>query len=567
MATARAAATISRPRFAHRIALAALVVGASSCVPDAPVRLGSAGRPRPSLPPGLILVIVMDQMRADELDPRSGDGFGWLQSHGLIFEQARVDHAHTETCPGHAVILTGRQPGPAGIPGNVFVLRDSGESRYCVEDPRPEARELSGDGGRSPRWLRVTALGDWLHAVDPLARVHAVSSKDRAAIMLGGQHPDGAWWMDRSLGTGFTTSHYYAERLPDWVDHFNRRDFFSRAPSSWRHPHGGGEGERIDAYPAESPRFERESPHPVHRGDDRTADLERLFWSPWGDEVVMRFALELIEEEELGQRGHLDLLAVSLSSLDLVGHLYGPESQESLHAIKKIDDWLEDFLDDVEDEVDDDRLWIVLTSDHGVSPLPEWLAETGRSECPIPGGRGDSQALAITLNNHLSQRLGPADGDWVNRSGYRFTVDRSVAAESHVRVEDVVRESRDFLERQRGIRRVWTAEELREGTGPEPFLRLYRNSWDEERGGDFEIQPEPTCLLTSYPTGTNHGTPYDYDRHVPLAFAGPGIARGRVSEPVVTVDLAPTIAAHLGIPVPDGLDGRVLPIREAPSDD
>jgi len=570
MATARAVATTRRrSSVVACVALAALGVACAPFergLPSGPVQPGGV-RGASTLPPGLILVIVVDQMRADELDPRSGDGFGWLQSHGRIFTEARVDHAHTETCPGHAVVLTGRQPGAAGIPGNVFVQRDSGESRYCVEDPDPASAQLSGDGGRSPCWLRVTALGDWLHAVDAESRVHVVSSKDRAAIMLGGQRPDGVWWMDRVLGTGFTTSRYYHDRLPDWIERFNERRFFSAAPSSWRHPSEGGSSQRIDAYPSEAPRFERESPHPVYLGDDRTADLERLFWSPWGDEVVMRFALELIEEEQLGRRGHLDLLAVSLSSLDLVGHLYGPESRESLHAIKKIDDWLEDFLEDAEDEVGEEHLWIALTSDHGVSPIPEWLAETGRSECPIPGGRADSRALAAALNAHLTQVLGPTDGEWVLRSGYRFTVDRSVLAERNVRVDDVVRESRAFLEAQRGVRRVWTADDLRAGVGPEPYLTLYRNSWDEERGGDFEIQPEPTCLFTTYPTGTNHGTPYDYDRHVPLVFAGPGIARGRVDEPVGTLDLAPSIAAHLGIPAPEGLEGRALPLREPPSAD
>jgi len=521
-----------------------------------------------SPPPGLVVVLVVDQMRADELALRSGGGFGWMLSHGRVFDEARVDHAHTETCPGHAVLLTGRQPGAAGIPGNVFVLRDTGETRYCVEDPRPHSAQLSGDGGRSPRWLRPPTLGDWLHAADPGARVHAVSSKDRAAIMLGGQHPDGAWWMDRSHGTGFTTSRYYRDRLPAWVASFNGREFFSHAPQHWVHSHGSGKpGERIDPYPPESSRFERQSPHPVRLGHDPAADTERLFWSPFGDEVTLRFALELLRREELGTRGHLDLLAVSLSSLDLVGHLYGPESRESIDALAKIDRWLANFLHQVTAEVGADRLWIVMTSDHGVSPIPEWLAETGRSRCPIPGGRSDSRAVASQLNAQLDEEFGPAEGEWVRRSGYRFTVNRSVTAESHVPLEAVIRRSRVFLERQRGIRRVWTADELQAGTGPAPFAALYRHSWDEERGGDFEFQPEPTCLFTTYPTGTNHGTPYLYDRRVPLAFAGPGITPGRVAGRAATVDLAPSLAAHLGIPAPAVLDGRVLVLGERQSED
>jgi predicted AlkP superfamily pyrophosphatase or phosphodiesterase len=429
-----------------------------------------------------------------------------------------------------------------------------------VDDPRPEAAALSGDGGRSPRWLRVTALGDWLQQVDPEASVQVVSEKDRAAIILGGQHPDAVWWFDQTHGTGFTTSRWYASALPRWIEDFNRKDFFSEAPAQWTHPAGPGPGGRIDDYPAESPRFERKSPHPVRGGSDPVADTQGMIWSPWGDEVVLRFALEMVEEYDLGQRGHLDVLAISLSSLDFVGHLYGPESLESADALRRIDDWLDEFLDEVEDEVDDDRLWIVLSSDHGGTPIPEWLSETGRSECPIPGGRADLRALGIRLNEHLEGIFGPSDGDWVERSGYRFTVSRSNAAERDVKVTAVVAESRRFLSGQRGLRYVWTADELREGKGPAPFAALYHNSWDEERGGDFEMQPDPDCLFTTYPTGANHGSPYLPDRAVPLVFVGPGITPGPVAGRAATVDLGPTLAAHQGIPIPPGLDGRVLPL-------
>jgi len=537
--------------------LAACLALLVACAPGG----GPSSRPGVSLPEGLVLVIVVDQMRADELDPAFGGGLGWLARKGRVYPDALVDHAHTETCPGHAVLLTGHHPGPAGVLGNVFVLRDSGETSYCVDDPRPEAAAFAGDGGRSPRWLRVTALGDWLQQVDPDALVQVVSGKDRAAIMLGGQHPDAAWWIDQVQGKGFTTSRWYMDSIPRWVEEFNRDEFFSELPAHWTYPVKPESGQRIDDYPAESPRFERTSPHPV-RGGDPVADTQGMIWSPWGDEVVLRFALEMVERQKLGRRGHLDVLAVSLSSLDFVGHLYGPESREAQDALRRIDDWLDEFLDEVEDEVDDDRLWIVLSSDHGVTPIPEWLAETGRSECPIPGGRADSRALAIRLNEHLEALFGPSDGDWVQRSGYRFTVSRSNAAERDVKVDDVVKASRRFLSDQRGLRHVWTADEMREGRGPAPFAELYRNSWDEERGGDFEIQPDPGCLFTTYPTGTNHGSPYLPDRAVPLVFQGPGIAPGRVAGRASTVDLAPSLAVHLGIPVPAGLDGQILPLGE-----
>ena len=149
----------------------------------------------------------------------------------------------------------------------------------------------------------------------------------------------------------------------------------------------------------------------------------------------------------------------------------------------------------------------------------------------------------------------------MQRSGYRFAVNRSYTAERHIAVEDVVSEAKQFLDDQPGIRHVWTAEAIQAGEGPEPYARLYANSWHPERGGDFEIQPDPTCLFTTYPTGANHGSPYDYDRRVPLVLLGPGIEPGRIPGPVGTVDLAPSLAAHLGVPAPAPLDGRILPLR------
>lgn len=537
--------------------LAATVLGCSSGLPMAV----PADAPEGSVE-GLVLVFVIDQLRADELDPELPGGLGWLAREGRFFTDAAVGHAHTETCPGHAVILSGRHAGPAGIPGNVFVQRESGETRYCVEDPNPATATLHGDGGRSPRWLRVETLGDWMRGADPGSKVYAVSSKDRAAIMLGGRRATGAFWFRSAEGAGFTTSRYYRRDLPEWVKRFNRRDFFDEAPRMWTHATAPLPSGRRDDYALESDRFGRGSPHPLLLGEDEADDAERFTWSPWGDEVVLRFAKELIEGERLGQRrGHLDLLAVSLSSFDYVGHLHGPESHEALDALQRLDAWLEDFLDDVEDEVDQDKLWIAVTSDHGVTPIPEWLHETGRGKCPIPGGRADSRALAAGLNAHLEKNFAHADGEWAQRSGYRFTVNRSFAAERQVAVDEIVAEAKSYLEKQPGIRRVWTAAEIQAGSGPEPYATLYANSWDPERGGDFEIQAEPTCLYTSYPTGANHGSPYPADRNVPLVFYGPGIEKGRISGEVATVDLAPTLAEHLGIPPPKVLDGRALPLQ------
>lgn len=539
--------------------LAALAAGAA--IADGP------GGGSPADPPRLVLVLVVDQLRQDRLDPALPGGLGRLAREGRVFADARIDHAHTETCPGHVTILTGVHPGRAGVPGNQFVDRATGRVVYCVEDPEGRHREIGGEAARSPGLIRVDALGDWLRRAHPKARVFAVSAKDRAAILLGGRRPDGAFWIDSRRSAGFTTSRYYRADLPAWVRAFNGegeagRGFLAELPDAWVHP-SSAPGARADDFPGESPRYGTTSPHPLADGDPLTA-VARLLATPFVDEVTLDFALELLRREGLGRDGVADLLAVSLSATDMVGHLYGPESQEARDTLHRVDGALGRFLDAVESEVGPGRTVVALTSDHGVMPLPEWLDAVGASECPVPGGRVDARRLLLELDTALHRELDPPgapDGRWLAVAGYRFTVNRRRAATLGVPVGRVVEAARRWLEAVPAVQRVWTPEEVESRADREPLARLFRNSWDPERGGDFEVQVLPTCLLSPFPFGTSHGTPWPYDREVPLVFRGPGVRPGVVRGPARPVDVAPTLAELLGIPVPPGLDGRPLPLR------
>lgn len=512
-----------------------------------------------------MLLLVVDQLRADRLDRTLPGGLGRLAREGRVFQDAVLDHAIAETCPGHVAPVTGRQPGPVGVPGNRWVDAETGEAAYCVEDPAPDAATLGGEGGRSPRAIGATALGDWLKASRPGARVHSVSPKDRAAIALGGQHPDGAWWLDRQEKLGFTTSAWYRAELPAWVDRFNGRGtggFIAGLPARWEHPGGGANGARPDEHEREIDRFERTSPHPLAEAD-RAVTLERVFVSPFLDEVTFDFARALVVQEELGADEIPDLLAVSLSATDLVGHFYGPWSQESRDALLRLDAALGRFLRFLEQRVGRAGLLVVLTSDHGVLPLPEWLAESGLSRCPVPGGRLDARGLLVAFTSAMESELGGAGaehGSWVLDSGLRFTANRARSEATGIPKRAVLEAARRFLEAQPAVERVWSAAELAEAEGPEPMASLYRNSHHPTRGGDLIVQPGRHCLFASYPAGTSHGTPYLYDRAVPLVFAGPGVEPGVVRGKAETVDVAPTLAAALGLALPSGLDGRVLPL-------
>ncbi|MEE2673150.1 MAG: alkaline phosphatase family protein [Myxococcota bacterium] len=519
--------------------------------------------------PKLVVLIAVDQLRRDRLDATLPGGLGRIVREGHVFSDSVLDHATTETCAGHVTMLTGRHPGPSGIVGNTYIDLETGERRYCVEDHAADAAVLGGgpdpEDGRSPRNLRVDTLGDWMKAADPEVRVFSVAAKDRSAITLAGRQPDGAYWMIRDGAPIFTTSRYYREGLPEWVEAFNRADgggLASRVPSHWTHATEplAGRHERVDDFPGESDERSRVSPHPLHAASDEDF-AGNLYASPFVDDLTLAFARALVEEEGLGTHGHPDLLAIALAATDTVGHAYGPGSLEARDALLRLDASLGELLAFLESRVGKDRLLVVLTADHGVLPLPEWLEATGGLECPLEGGRHGLIGFILRLEAELHFVLSPFSwpGFWVNASS-QLTVNRELAADRGVPIERVVAVAEQWLEEQPVVREAWTRKEIAQGKGE--FARLYRNSFDKQRSGDLAIQLEPTCLLDFQGAGTSHGSPYGYDRNVPIVFFGSGIAAGSTPGPAATVDIAPTLAARIGLVPPSGLDGRnLLPVR------
>jgi predicted AlkP superfamily pyrophosphatase or phosphodiesterase len=536
----------------HRsIALAvALLLTAATGVRAEPVRL--------------VLVVAIDQLRADRLDHELPGGLGRLAREGRVYREAVLDHAPSETCPGHAVMLTGRHPGATGLVGNRFFDADK-EAVGCVADVEPGAELIGAEKkrGASPRTLRVTALGDWMKQQQPDTRVFAVSGKDRAAIGLGGKHPDAAYWLRDNEPVGFISSRYYMDALPEWVEHFNGADpphdgFFSWLPDEWVHdPEAVKRSPREDDFPGEADQLSRTSPHPL-RDDDLEEFAERLFASPYVDEVLLSFATELVLQEDLGGRDAPDLLAVSLSGTDIIGHRYGPFSHESADALVRLDAALGRFLEFLEQRLGEGSVLVALSSDHGVLPLPEWLARTGESLCPVEGGRAGLRGMGLGLLWRMHWKLSPfgLPKQWVDFAGSQIGVRRPLAESRGVAVERAVEVAREYLAEQESIEHAWTREEIETGTSE--VARLYRNSYDPERSGDLIVQLAPTCLISFYDMGTSHGTPYDYDRDIPLLFWGPDIEPAQVGGRAASVDIGPSLARKLGVATPQGLDGRAL---------
>ena len=512
--------------------------------------------------PRLVLILAIDQLRLDRMDAELPGGLGRLAREGRVYTEGTLDHANSATCPGHVSIVAGRHPGRAGVPGNRHLLRGVAAPLYCVDDPNSPVIGAPPGNGRSPRKLRVDTLGDWIKGAHPDARVFGVSLKDRSAITMAGKSADGAYWLRRKPPGGFTTSAFYAEALPEWVSAFNGNDplvdgFMGDLPEQWEAT-WKLEGPRPDDFEGESDRFGRAFPHPL-RSDEPATTIEAHGFSPWADADTLEFAEQLIHNEALGTDDSPDLLSVGLSGTDLIGHMYGPESHESYDALRRLDADLARFLDSVESRVGPGRTLVVLSADHGVLPLPGWLEETGRSVCPIDGGREGLRSFAIRLYTALWWEFTPIydwPQAWVHFAGSNLNVDRALAAEHGIDVQKVIDFAEAWLEEQEVVERVWTREEIKGGTSE--FARLYRNSFDEERSGDLAVQVREGCLISGFDAGTTHGSPYLYDRAVPIVFWGPGIEQGRVGARARTVDIAPSIAHQLGIRTPADLDGVVL---------
>lgn len=512
----------------------------------------------PVASPKLVVIVAIDQLRPERIDATMPGGFGRLMREGHVFEDATLNHGVTNTCPGHVVMSTGVNPGKAGIPGNSYIDHDTMKSRYCVDDPDDSNAVYNTSLVRSPNALTATTIGSWLKQVSPQSRVFSVAGKDRAAITLGGKQADGAFWYNTEAA-GFTTSKYYGE-MPGYLVDFNQGDFFRRGfgsnfPEKWVH----GEGKkRIDDYVGESQLHQRTSAHPLNMGE--TAErAQRVYFSPYVDVATGALAREVIIGEQLGQRGVTDLLTVSFSATDVVGHLYGPFSAESDDALAMLDQELGALLT-LLDEVTGGDYLVALSADHGVLPLPEWLVEQGEMQCAVEGGRIDVEREGLKLYWHLYRHFtfpfsNPADLIAFSAAG--LTINAAMAEELGVSVEEIVDSLESYYEGKPEIAAAWTHEELNRSS--DPFARLYRNSLVVGKSPQLMLQMQPTCLAFRE-EGTSHGSPYLYDRKVPLIFFGRGVQPGNTSGEHHSTDIAPTLGHRLGLPMPGNLDGQALPV-------
>lgn len=494
----------------------------------------------PPKKPKLVLAIVVDQFRYDYLlrfRDNYHSGLLRLLEHAAVFSDAHYLHAATVTAAGHSTFLTGATPSVSGIVANEWYDRETAQTVTSVFDPRTKlVGGIPNRPGASPRRMLVSTVGDELKMQSPGSRVVSISIKDRSAVLPGGHMADGAYWYDLD-SNAWVTSNYYRDTLPDWAAQVNKEQPSSRfIGASWL---------PFDAKDASAKPF-----------CTMVAGAEARFCgsleaTPWGNEMIEEFAERAIEGEKLGHHDATDLLAVSFSSNDYVGHAVGPDDPAVRDISIRTDRLLGQLLDAAERSAGVGNILVILTADHGVAPVPE--VNQNRK---MPGGRLSEPRLIQKINAALTKRFGP--GKWLLPSAPNMQyLNLDLIATKKLDRAEVERTAAEAALTENHIARVYTHTQLVQGNVQQDSIsRAFTLGFYGPRSGDIMILQDPYYLFEA--TGTSHGTPYGYDTHVPVIFFGPGIKTGNYQRRIAVNDIAPTLAELLGVGQPAGSIGRIL---------
>ncbi len=531
--------------------------------------------------PKLILQITVDQLRGDlptRYYDRLGDGgFRYLWDSGVVYRNAHHAHANTETIVGHATLATGAHPSGHGMVGNLWFDRETGFTTYNVEDPDyrlltegasvdadteidPTQRAARSDG-RSPAAILVTTFADELRSnTGGKAKAIGVSVKDRGAISMAG-HAGTAYWFSKASG-GFVTSTYYLDQYPDWVNVFNDGKPAQRfAGTAWQLLHdqeGYLFGDTDDReWETDVGGFGRVVPH--SEGDGSSPYFTTwLTLSPAGDELVLDFAKAALVGEQLGQDNITDYLSVSFSATDYVGHVFGPSSLEGEDNILRLDRTLAALFAFVDSEVGLENTLIVLSADHGGPDAPGYLNSLGIPAGYVEPETWDRDAAIERIKNEFGIK-----GELIETYEHPYLYfSADVKNDSRIDQETLEDAVVEELSKFPGVSLAVSSSALRRGNLPDTDLyRAVIRNFHPKRSGDVFIVFEPNWFINNFDgltVASTHGSPWNYDTHVPIVFTGAGLAPMTVARRVHTVDIAPTLAAYFGTKIPSGSVGEPL---------
>ena len=507
--------------------------------------------------PTLVVLLVVDQMRADYVERFSADWTGGLKrliTQGASFRRAAYPYLSTVTCAGHATISTGSFPHVHGVFQNSWWNRETAKMITCTEDPgvKNTGYTAAVTGGDSAHELRSSTFADEMRR-QRSAHVVSLSMKDRSAIMLAGHGGDAVTWLSTALDNWMTSSAFAASLVPAVKGFVDMNPVDADYGRSWARLLPESRYQSADDAVGETPPkgWTRTFPHPLKgSGEKPDADFrEQWARSPYADAYVGQFAAALTDALRLGRHDGTDVLAVSFSSTDLVGHAFGPDSQEVQDMLAHLDLTIGILLDRLDTLVGRNAYVVALTSDHGVTPIPEQLASAGKD-----GGRIDSAAIVDSVERRARSALGAAKyvsrlvtNDLYFEPGMYAQLKAAPAALAAVI---------DAIKAAPGVERVFRAEELATGgTSTDRLLRAAALSYVPGRSGDLVLVPK-TGWMTG-PLAATHGSANPDDQRVPLLLMGTAIKPGEYQEPVTPADIAPTLASICGISMPD-TEGHAL---------
>lgn len=521
--------------------------------------------------PRLAVLIAFDQLRGDYLtrwqELFEDGGFRRLQKEGAWFQNCNYPYAVTVTGAGHASLGTGAVPAKHGIIGNDWFDRRAGVPVYCVASERyqrvPPSEGKKKAMGVSPGRLLQPTLADALKdATGGKGKVVSLSTKDRSAVLMVGTRPDACYWFDNGQ---FVTSTFYRDQPHSWVSDYNQSrpgdrwfgtDWTKLRPTldyaRYSGPddvagEGTGQGQG------------RTFPHPMSAGDKTPGDryYRALYSSPFGNDLILELAKRAVNAEGLGSRDVPDLLCLSFSNNDPVGHVWGPDSQEVLDVTLRSDLIVRDLLTFLDAKVGKGRYVLALSADHGVCPLPEVSRSQGKDALRISADALRKQASDFLTATFKDQReswfapMQPAD-EAIYPWAY---LNRPMLRERGLDASAVEQALADWLKKQPGIQTAYTRTQLEKGIDKDDRIgQMVARSYHPDRAGDVAVIVKPYTLVTPYLTGTTHGTPHDYDTHVPLLVFGAGVRPGVKIEAVTPQAAVVILAAALGIKAPAGAE-------------
>jgi predicted AlkP superfamily pyrophosphatase or phosphodiesterase len=535
----------------------------------------------------LVVLLVFDQMRGDYLekwrDQFGEGGFKRLTDDGAWFLDCHYPYATTTTGPGHASLMSGAPPDRTGIINNEWYDRGGATEAYCAGLPKyaivPTPATKPKWAGTPDRLLSPT-VGDVLKTVtNGRGKVIGLSLKDRSAIFPSGHKPDGAYWFDKK----FVTSTYYRDGLPKWVEEFNKsgkaESYFGK---TWDHVKPTEVYDRLvgpDKSLGEGNGTGQGGvfPHKTDGGENAPGSrfYTALANSPFGNDLLLEFTKAAIEAEQLGADDVPDLLTVSFSSNDLIGHTWGPDSHEVMDATIRSDAQVANLLKYLDEKIGKGKYAVIVSADHGICPIPEVAARQGKDAKRISAAklvlgaetflRGKYADAEPVVENQPAQPAKEGEDPplpktrWMEKVSppYIYLNHRLIKSKG-LKVEDVANELAGWARQQDGVLAVYTYTDLvgnkvseTDSIGPS-----VKKAFHPDRSGDLFVVLKPYHLIGSVSvgdrlvTGTTHGSPHDYDTHAPLVVYGPGVAGGKRTEKVTPLHAAPIAAQFLGIPSP-----------------